>query len=100
MPSAERQLQAKETDAMPVTYCIDDVVDQLRPMLDAYCDGHMRMVEITDWLACYEAELVERDAIWAEASERIRVLLSEVESGYGTKPTIHQGLESIARDCR
>jgi len=69
-------------------------------MLDAYRDGHMSMAEITNWLAGYEAELAERDAVWEEASRRIRVLLSEVESGYGTKATIHQGLDSLARDSR
>ncbi|HEY3061974.1 MAG TPA: hypothetical protein VGL99_23605 [Chloroflexota bacterium] len=85
---------------MPVTHSIDDALDQLRPMLDAYRDGRMSMTEITNWLGSYEAGLDQRDATWAEAARRIHVLLSEVESGYGTKASIHHGLEAIARDCR
>jgi hypothetical protein len=85
---------------MSITYSVDDVINQLRPMLDAYRDGHMSMAEITDWLSGYEAERPERGRGWQEASQRIHVLLSQVESGYGTKATIHEGLESIARDCR
>ena len=85
---------------MHATHSVDHALEQLRPMLDAYRDGHMSMAEITNWLSAYEAELGERDAVWEEASRRIRVLLSEVESGYGTKASIHQGLDSIARDSR
>jgi hypothetical protein len=85
---------------MPATYPVEDALNHLRPMLDAYRDGHMSMDEITNWLANYEAELSERDPTWEEASRRIRVLLSEIESGYGNKASIHRGLEAIARDCR
>lgn len=84
---------------MSTTYPVDSALTQLRPMLDEYRDGHMSMDQITNWLANFEAELTERDPSWEEASRRIRVLLSEVESGYGNKASIHQGLEAIARDC-
>lgn len=38
--------------------------------------------------------------MWEKASRRIRVLLSEVESGYGNKESIHRGLDAIARDSQ
>jgi hypothetical protein len=85
---------------MPVhTNPIRDALDQLRPQLDAYRDGHASLDDITTWFSSYEAQLGERDAAWDEASRRIWVLLSEVESGYGNKARIHEGLEAIARDC-
>jgi hypothetical protein len=84
---------------MPATYPVDTALSQLRPMLDKYRDGHMSMDEITTWLANFEAEMAERDPTWEEASRRIRVLLSELESGYGNKASIHEGLDAIARDC-
>jgi len=90
----------KETDIMQAMHSVDHALEQLRLMLDAYRDGHMSMDEITNWLAAYEAELGERNGMWEEASRRIRVLLSEIESGYGTKASIHEGLDSIARDSR
>jgi hypothetical protein len=82
------------------TQALDNALDQLRPRLDAYCDGQMGLEEITAWLSSYEAGVPERDAVWQEASRRIWALLSQVESGYGHKASIHQGLEAIARDCR
>jgi hypothetical protein len=82
------------------TGVVQDALNQLRPRLDAYCDGHMRLDEITTWLSSYDAELSERDPAWREASRRIWGLLSEIESGYGTKLSIHQGLDAIGRDCR
>jgi hypothetical protein len=85
---------------MPASYPVEDALTQLRPMLDDYRDGHMSMDEITNWLASLEAELAEKAPAWEEASRRIRVLLSEVESGYGDETSIHRGLEAIARDCR
>jgi len=85
---------------MPATYPVEDALHQLRPMLDAYRDGHMSMEDIANWLANFEAELSGADPAWQEASRRIRVLLSEVENGYGNKASIHRGLEAIARDCQ
>lgn len=80
-------------------HTIEEALDQLGPRLDAYRDGRMSLDEITTWLSSYEAELPRRDATWEEALRRIWALLSQVESGYGTKARIHQGLEAIARDC-
>ena len=42
---------------MPATYPVEDALHQLRPMLDAYRDGHMSMEDIANWLANFEAEL-------------------------------------------
>jgi hypothetical protein len=61
-------------------HTIQDALDQLRPKLDAYRDGHLSLDEITTWLSSYEAELPERDATWEDASRRIWALLSGVES--------------------
>jgi hypothetical protein len=81
------------------TRVVQDALNQLRPRLDAYREGHMRLDEITTWLSSYDAEFSEQDPVWAGASRRIWALLSEIESGYGTKASIHQGLDAIARDC-
>ncbi len=82
-------------------HTVENALDQLRPKLDAYRDGQLSMTDITQWLSSYEAEvqLNGSDATWEEASRRMWVLLSEIESGYGTKAAIHQGLDAIARNC-
>ena len=70
-------------------------------MLDSYPDGHMSREDITNWLANYQAEIGGgSDPAWREASRCIRVLLSELESGYGNETSVRRGLAAIARGCQ
>ena len=63
MPLARRRLAwtraligLNRSACMPATYPVRDALDQLRPMLDSYPDGHMSREDITNGLANYQAK--------------------------------------------
>jgi hypothetical protein len=84
---------------MPVpSPTVQDALDQLAPLLDAYIEGQIELEQVTRWLSSYEAQLGDRrDETWAEASPRIWALVNDLES-FGNKADAHRGLETIARD--